>query len=66
MDTYSAMRHFADSWGLLAMTGFYLGAILWVFRPGARRSHDEAATVVFRHEDSPAGKFSDQMPGKDA
>ncbi len=36
MDTYSILRHFADSWMLLAMTLFFLGACLWAFRPGAR------------------------------
>ncbi|MDX0322292.1 CcoQ/FixQ family Cbb3-type cytochrome c oxidase assembly chaperone, partial [Sinorhizobium meliloti] len=25
METYTAMRHFADSWGLLAMALFFLG-----------------------------------------
>ncbi|MQW35964.1 CcoQ/FixQ family Cbb3-type cytochrome c oxidase assembly chaperone, partial [Sinorhizobium meliloti] len=27
METYTAMRHFADSWGLLAMTLFFLGVV---------------------------------------
>ncbi|TAX66298.1 CcoQ/FixQ family Cbb3-type cytochrome c oxidase assembly chaperone, partial (plasmid) [Rhizobium leguminosarum] len=25
METYTAMRHFADSWGLLAMAAFFVG-----------------------------------------
>ncbi len=67
MDTYSTLRIFADSWGLLALTSFYVGAILWVFRPGSRKAHDEAATLPFRYEKAPAGcaagtKPSDQMP----
>ena len=42
METYTAMRHFADSWGLLGMTIFFIAAVLFVFRPGSRRSADEA------------------------
>ncbi|RJE79199.1 cbb3-type cytochrome c oxidase subunit 3 [Paracoccus sp. JM45] len=50
-DTYSIMRLFADSWMLLAMSAFFIGACLWAFRPGARAAHDEAANAIFR--DSP-------------
>lgn len=53
MDTYTMLRHFADSWALAAMTAFYLGAILWVFRPGSRKAHDEAASLPFRFENAP-------------
>jgi cytochrome c oxidase cbb3-type subunit IV len=55
MDTYSVLRHFADSWGLLAMTLAFLGIILWAFRPGSRAVHAETASIPFRHEDAPAG-----------
>ena len=54
MDLYSLMREFADSWFLLAMTLFFLGAILWAFRPGASRVHEDTAQIPFRHEDRPA------------
>ena len=54
MDTYSALRAFADSWGLLALTLFYAGAILWVFRPGAGAAHRDAADLPFRNEAAPA------------
>ncbi|TRW99555.1 cbb3-type cytochrome c oxidase subunit 3 [Paracoccus sp. M683] len=64
MDTYSAMRQFADSWGLLAMTLFYLGAIVWAFRPGAKKSHQEAASLPFRNETAPAQAVAPaQQPG---
>ncbi len=42
METYTAMRHFADSWGLLAMTFFFLGVVLFIFRPGAKKSAAQA------------------------
>ncbi len=37
METYTAMRHFADSWGLLAMALFFLGVVFFIFRPGAKK-----------------------------
>ena len=49
--TYEWLRHFADSWALLAMTLLFLGFIGWTFRPGARRHHDRAATIIFREDD---------------
>ncbi len=45
METYTAMRHFADSWGLLAMTLFFVGVVLFAFRPGTRSKAEEAARV---------------------
>ena len=54
MDTYSFLRQLADSWGLLALFVFFVGTWFWAFRPGSRQLHDDAANVVFRHEDSPA------------
>ena len=53
MEGYSALRSFADSWGLLALFLFFVGVIAWVIRPGARRKHDDAAGMIFRNEDKP-------------
>ncbi|RYH02604.1 cbb3-type cytochrome c oxidase subunit 3 [Salipiger sp. IMCC34102] len=50
MDTYSLLRHLADSWVLLVLTLIFLGVILWAFRPGSRRLHDDAAEIPFRHD----------------
>ncbi|MHA6344203.1 cbb3-type cytochrome c oxidase subunit 3 [Roseivivax sp. CAU 1761] len=47
-DTYSLLREFADSWALLALFLFFMGVILWAFRPGSRRLHDDAAASIFR------------------
>jgi len=53
MEIYTALRHFADSWGLLVMF-IGLGAIyIWALRPGARQAHEEAAMQIFRNEDTP-------------
>ncbi|MCU0831035.1 MAG: cbb3-type cytochrome c oxidase subunit 3 [Rhizobiaceae bacterium] len=51
MDTYSAMREFADSWGLLAMFLFFIGANAYVFlRPYARNIADNAASIPFKED----------------
>lgn len=54
MDTYTFLRQLADSWVLLALFAFFVGAILFVFRPGARKLQEDAASLPFRHEDAPA------------
>ena len=50
MSTYEAMRHFADSWGMLAMLAFFAIAIVFVFRPGAKTSADEAAQIPLKED----------------
>lgn len=53
METYSTLRHFADSWMLLFMVLFFLGVIAWIYRPGSRVQQQDAASSIFRHEDRP-------------
>lgn len=51
METYTAMRHFADSWGLLAMLIFFVGAALFVmFRPGAKELAREASQIPLKED----------------
>jgi len=50
METYTAMRHFADSWGLLVMALFFIGAGLFAFRPGSKQSADEAARIPLKDD----------------
>ncbi|MCU9850205.1 cbb3-type cytochrome c oxidase subunit 3 [Defluviimonas sp. WL0024] len=54
MDSYSLLRHFADSWALLALVAVFLGVVVWAFRPGSRSLHRDIANIPFRHEDRPA------------
>ncbi len=54
METYSLLREFADSWMLLALFIFFIGVILWVFRPGAKQTYQDSAEIPFRHDDKPA------------
>ena len=53
MDTYTFLRHLADSWVLLAMMLFFLGAIAWALRPGARAQQQDSANIPFRNDDKP-------------
>lgn len=50
METYTAMRQFADSWALLAMTLFFLAVVAFVFRPGARKAAERAAEIPLKED----------------
>lgn len=50
METYTAMRHFADSWGLLFMVLIFLGVVVYAFRPGSRKNADEAARIPLKDD----------------
>ncbi|HAW45738.1 cbb3-type cytochrome c oxidase subunit 3 [Roseovarius sp. A46] len=54
METYSLLRQFADSWMLLVLFAFFIGVVIWVFRPGATKKYENPANIPFRHEDKPA------------
>ncbi|MBA4774033.1 MULTISPECIES: cbb3-type cytochrome c oxidase subunit 3 [Agrobacterium] len=50
METYTAMRHFADSWGLLAMTLFFASVVVFTLRPGSRKAADDAASIPLKED----------------
>jgi cytochrome c oxidase cbb3-type subunit 4 len=50
METYTALRHFADSWGLLAMALYFVGVVLFTMRPGAKRLAEEAASIPLKED----------------
>jgi len=54
MDTYSLLREFADSWVLLMLAVFFVGVVIWAFRPGSRAAYRDTSDIPFRHEDRPA------------
>lgn len=64
MDTYSLLREFADSWMLLLLTAFFVGVVIWAWRPGSRRVHQEAATSIFRNDTKPAGDAAKPSSGE--
>lgn len=67
METYTWLRAFADSWFLIAMTGFFISMILWTLRPGSRAKHADLAQIPLRNDDLPGSapivkEASDERP----
>jgi cytochrome c oxidase cbb3-type subunit 4 len=50
--TYDALRHFADSWGLVLMGVAFLTFVGWAFRPGSKDISAEAANSIFKEDDN--------------
>jgi len=61
MDLYSILREFADSWMLLFLFSFFIGCVIWAFRPGSAKTHKDIANIPFRHEDMPASDSDAQI-----
>lgn len=54
MEEYTLLRQFADSWMLLLLFAFFIGVVVWAFRPGSTKIYKDTANIPFRHEDKPA------------
>ena len=50
METYTALRQFADSWALAAMTLFFIGVVIFAFRPGSKKIADEIAEIPLKDD----------------
>ncbi len=50
MNFYELLRHFADSWALLALTLIFAAMLVWIFRPGSRRAYRDQADIPFRYD----------------
>ena len=50
--TYETLRQLADSWGLVAMVVTFCICALWPFRPGASKSNEAAAMMIFKEDDN--------------
>jgi cytochrome c oxidase cbb3-type subunit 4 len=48
---YDALRHFADSWGLLYMMAIFLVVVFLIVRPGAKATARAAALIPFADAD---------------
>ncbi|TDQ61727.1 cytochrome c oxidase cbb3-type subunit 4 [Maritalea mobilis] len=53
---YNAFRHFADSWGLLYLLVIFVGVILFLMRPGAKKHAEMAAQIPLKDDRSPQGE----------
>lgn len=59
MDTYSLLREIADSWVLLAMFAYFIGAGIWAFLPSQSKARKDASMIPLRDdvaEQSPKGQ----------
>lgn len=64
MEEYTLLRQFADSWMLLVLFVFFVGIIIWVFRPGASKEYKDTANIPFRHSNAPAPLRGDDKPAE--
>ncbi len=64
METYTLLRAFADSWFLVAMMIFYLGACILPFLSSRRKAMADAASIPFRNEAAPQATDHNFAQGK--
>ena len=50
--SYDALRHLADSWGLVFLGATFVVMIGWTFRKGAAVHHDRAAHQIFDEDET--------------
>lgn len=53
METYTALRQFADSWGLLFLFLFFVGVVIFAFRPGSKKTAQDAANIPLKDDEKP-------------
>lgn len=58
---YGIFREFADSWGLVYMFAVWLGVLLMLFLPGARKRAVAAASIPLQDDSFP---ILDDKPSK--
>lgn len=51
---YSFLRELSGSIGTLFLVISFAGFVLYAFRPGSKRVHEDTADIPFRHDDRPA------------
>ncbi|MDP3897363.1 MAG: cbb3-type cytochrome c oxidase subunit 3 [Mesorhizobium sp.] len=50
---YHFMREFADSWGLLFLALFFVGVVIFAFRPGSKKQAEDAANIPLKDDERP-------------
>ena len=63
METYDTLRYFISIGSLVVMVALFIGVVLFIFRPGSRKVHEETSNMIFRNDDRPAG--ADDAPQAD-
>lgn len=52
METYNLLREIADSWVLLAMFCFFVGAAVWAFLPSQSAAREDARLIPLRNDNA--------------
>jgi cytochrome c oxidase cbb3-type subunit 4 len=47
---YDMIRQLADSWGLLAMFLFFIGVVVFAFRPGSKTIYEDVARIPLKND----------------
>lgn len=48
---YDAMRHFADTWGLIMLVAMFAGALIFVLRPGSSETYARLSALPLDGEE---------------
>ncbi len=48
---YTILRELADSWFMLMMFTFFIGVIIFAFRPGTKDSYDRLRNLPLQDDD---------------
>jgi cytochrome c oxidase cbb3-type subunit 4 len=50
METYNAVAHFAQSWGLIYFFVVFCAIVVFVMRPSGKKQYEEAAKMPLRED----------------
>ncbi len=50
MDTYSLLREIADSWVMLGIFSFFIGACIFAFLPSQSKAREDASMIPLRDD----------------
>lgn len=45
---YETIRAWSSLAGLLIFFGFFVAMLVWIYRPGSRKTYDDAANIPFK------------------
>ena len=49
-DTYTALAHFAQSWGLVYFFLVFCGVVIFALRPSSKKRYEDAARLPLRED----------------
>ncbi len=54
MESYDTLRYFISIGSTVVMFALFVGVLLFLFRPGSKKVHEETSSMIFRNDDRPA------------